>query len=116
MASEVESILGSVKKAIGPSESYDYFEPDLITHINSVFVILAQLGVGPVNGYAITSEDDLWTDFLPANDLRFNAAKTYMILKVRKIFDPPSNGTMAQAMDALIAEYEYRLCNPISPE
>ena len=116
MATEVESILGSVKKGIGPSESYDYFEPDLIMHINSTFVILQQLGVGPSTGYAITGEEETWADFLPEDDPRFNAAKSYMLLKVKKAFDPPQSGILLQAMNEMIAEYEWRLCNPVSTD
>ena len=41
-----ESILTSVKKLLGIDESYTHFDADLIMHINSVFSILGQMGVG----------------------------------------------------------------------
>lgn len=41
------SILNSVKKMIGISSDYKVFDQDLIVHINSVFMILHQLGIGP---------------------------------------------------------------------
>ena len=49
-----ESILTSVKKLLGIDESYTHFDADLIMHINSVFSILGQMGVGPKKGFAIS--------------------------------------------------------------
>ena len=43
----MDSILTSIKKLLGITEEYDHFDQDLILHINSVFGILTQLGVGP---------------------------------------------------------------------
>ena len=48
-----ESILTSIKKLLGIDESYTHFDADLIMHINGVFSILTQLGVGPPNGFSI---------------------------------------------------------------
>ena len=59
-----ESILTSIKKMLGPSEDYDYFDPDLIIHINSVFMILTQLGVGPSEGFSIKDKTAVWSDFI----------------------------------------------------
>ena len=41
----MESILTSIKKMLGITEEYEHFDSDLIIHINSVFMILTQLGV-----------------------------------------------------------------------
>ena len=59
-----ESILTSVKKLLGIDESYTHFDADLIMHINSVFSILGQMGVGPKKGFAISGADEKWSDFL----------------------------------------------------
>lgn len=75
-----ESILTSVKKLLGIDESYTHFDPDLIMHINSVFSILAQIGVGPANGFFITGEGETWSDFIGQNANRFSLAKSYMHL------------------------------------
>lgn len=53
-----ESILTSVKKLLGIDESYTHFDADLIMHINSVFSILGQMGVGPKKGFAISGADE----------------------------------------------------------
>ena len=104
-----ESILTSVKKLIGMTEDYDVFDTDLIIHINSVFMILRQLGVGPANGFTIQDKDDKWSDFIPADDIRFEGVKTYMALKTRLVFDPPSSSIIKACIDETIKELESRL-------
>lgn len=104
------SILNDVKKMIGPSEIYDQFNQDLIIHINSVFTILQQLGVGPKEGYSIVEGDEEWDDFMPGIESSniFQMIKSYMYLKVRMQFDPPT-GSVASAFEEQIKEYEWRL-------
>ena len=60
----MESILTSIKKLLGITEEYEHFDADLIMHINSVFMILRQLGVGPSEGFSIKDKDAVWNDFL----------------------------------------------------
>lgn len=110
----MESILNSIKKQLGITEEYDHFDPDIIMHINSVFMVLWQLGVGPSNGFHI--EDDLatWADFLE-DPTRLQMVKTYMGHKVRMLFDPPSNSTVANAINQAIAEFEWRLNIAVDP-
>ena len=47
------SILSSTKKTLGISASYTVFDQDIIMHINSVFALLNQLGLGPDEGFFI---------------------------------------------------------------
>ena len=61
----MESILTSIKKLLGIAEEYEHFDPDLIMHINSVFSILTQLGVGPSEGFSIVDDGAVWSDFIP---------------------------------------------------
>ena len=49
----MDSILTSVKKLLGLAEGYTAFDADLIMHINSVLMILNQMGVGPEKTFAI---------------------------------------------------------------
>ena len=37
-----ESILNEIKKMLGPGETYDHFDTDLIIHINSALNVLNQ--------------------------------------------------------------------------
>lgn len=114
----MESILNSVKKQLGITEEYDHFDPDIIMHINSVFMILWQLGVGPADGFYIEDDIASWEDFLD-DPTRLQMVKTYMGHKVRMLFDPPSNSTVANAMNQAIAEFEWRLniaVDPVKPK
>ena len=60
----MDSILTSIKKLLGIEEDYEQFDFDIITHINSVFAILTQLGVGPSEGFWITDKYTIWEDYI----------------------------------------------------
>lgn len=105
----MDSILTSIKKMLGITAEYTHFDPDIIMHINTVFLTLAQLGVGPSDGYSIEDDYATWSDFLPEGDKRFEAVKTYIYLKVRLVFDPPTSSAVIEAINRSIAELEWRL-------
>ena len=88
MEKNIPSILTSIKKLLGIAEEYQVYDADLIMHINSVFSILTQLGVGPADGFSIEDDDALWTDFIPEKS-KIEFIKSYMHLKVKLLFDPP---------------------------
>lgn len=104
----MESILSSVKKMLGLLDEYEYFDTDIIMHINSVFSVLRQLGVGPKEGFAIRDANDLWSDFLPEG-LKLEMVKTYVYQKVRLIFDPPASSAAVTAIEKSISEFEWRI-------
>ena len=105
----MESILTSTKKLAGLTEEYNHFDPDIIMYINSVFLVLKQLGVGPSEGFFIQTAEELWEDFIIDNAVIREAVKAYMGHKVRLKFDPPANSTLLQALKDSIAESEHRL-------
>lgn len=102
------SILTSTKKILGISADYTAFDLDIITHINSAFSTLTQLGVGPVEGFVIEDDSADWNDFIP-DDNQFNAVKTYVYLRVRIVFDPPATSYLLDALTKQIQELEWRL-------
>lgn len=102
------SILTSIKKLLGISEEYVHFDVDIIMHINSVFMVLAQLGVGPPDGFTITGKYENWNDFIK-DDTKIEAVKTYVYQKVRLLFDPPTSSAHLEALQRSIAEFEWRL-------
>ena len=104
----MDSILTSVKKIIGISEEDESFDTDLIMHINSVLMILNQLGVGPEDGFSITDKSAVWTDVIGDNKL-IEATKTFVGLKVRLIFDPPTSSAHIESLKEIIKEFEWRL-------
>ncbi len=105
----MESILTSIKKLLGIAEEYNHFDTDIIMHINSVFTILNQLGVGPSDGFSIADDTAVWTDFIPENDKDFELVKSYVHLKVKLIFDTPASSSIIEAMNRMINEFEWRL-------
>lgn len=111
----MESILISVKKMLGITEEYEHFDADLIMHINSVFMILTQLGVGSDKGFVIKGKDETWADFIP-EEKKLELVKSYMHLKVKLLFDPPMSSTVMEAMNRQISEFEWRLNVAVDPE
>ena len=103
------SILNSVKESIGITEEYTQFDNTLIMHINSVFVILNQIGVGPENGFSISDGTAQWSDFLPEDNKNYEAVKSYMGAKVRLMFDPPTVSVHMECLKQIISELEWRL-------
>jgi hypothetical protein len=107
MAEVDDSILDTTKKILGIAPEYTAFDLDIITHINSVFFVLNQIGVGPPEGFMITDNTSKWSDFIGAEAII--AVKSYMGLRVRLIFDPPATGPATDAMNKQADMFEYRL-------
>lgn len=105
----MESILTSIKKLLGIAGEYEHFDADIIMHINSVFMDLNQLGVGPDEGFSIIDEETYWTDYI--DDLvLLQAVKSYMYLRVKILFDSSSMGSATlSAYERQIAQWEWRL-------
>lgn len=104
----MESILTSIKKLLGIEEDYVHFDADIIMHINSVLSILTQLGVGPSDGYSIKDANATWDEFI-TNPAKLELVKSYVYLKVRLMFDPPSSSSAIESMKQLISELEFRI-------
>lgn len=102
-----DSILDTTKKMVGFDWDYTAFDIDIITHINSTFFTLQQLGVGPEEGFSITDNTSTWAEYTAGNNIQ--AVKSYMYLKVRMIFDPPANSFTQDAMKNQATEFEWRL-------
>lgn len=101
---ESKSILLTIKKMLG---SCDIFDVDIIVHINSTIMILQQLGVAPP-GFYITGEEDTWDDLLwGSKDLE--AVKSFIYLKTRLAFDPPTSSFVVDSIEKMIKELEWRL-------
>ena len=106
----MESILTSIKKLLGISEDYKQFDDDIIMHINTVFLNLTQLGVGPTEGFSIEDESDEWSEFVDIeNNAQLHAVKSYMYLKVKLLFDPPLSSAVIESTNRMISELEWRL-------
>lgn len=106
-----DSILKSIKKLLGISPDYAHFDPDIIMYINSAFMVLTQIGVGPPNGYAIEDDKDQWDDFIDKEEerLKLQSIQSYVYLKVKMVFDPPTSTAVLESMNNMIKELEWRL-------
>lgn len=108
MASDQDSILNTIKKLIGVDKDYDVFDTDLISAINGSFMILNQLGVGPLTPFFIEDSTKTWWDFSPDME-SIQLVKEYIKLRTRLLFDPPNTGVLHEAMERQISEFEWRL-------
>ena len=114
------TILTDVKQMLGLTEDYTPFDQELVMHINSVLMILNQLGVGNQN-FRITLTQtpgdnpqmvstETWTQFLGTSYLgNMEAVKSYVFTKVKLLFDPPASGTLMESYKKLADEFEFRL-------
>lgn len=100
------SILLTIKKMLGSDENYAAFDSDLITDINSVFLTLNQIGVGS-SGFQITGAEEVWSDFVKPS--AYPGIQSYVFLKTKLLFDPPSNSFLIDNIKKQIEEFEFRL-------
>lgn len=108
MSSLTDSIMLTVKKMLGIAQEYNAFDIDIIVDINSVFLALCQLGVGPKIPFQIQGEEETWSDFLGEDKEILPGVQTYVYLKTRMIFDPPTQSYVADAMQKQCDEFEWR--------
>ena len=103
----MESILTSIKKLLGIMPDYTNFDDDIIIHINTAFAMLNQLGVGPEGGFMIVDANSRWEDYTTEKNL--NMVKTYIYLKVRLLFDPPTSSALIESINRTLSEIEWRI-------
>lgn len=109
-----ENILSSIKKLLGLNDGVTVFDTDIVIHINTVFANLTQMGVGPQNdegkniGFKISTGKEVWGDFT-SNDILIENVKTYVYIKVKMVFDPPTSNALIDAYNAQAKELEWRL-------
>ena len=106
-----ESILISVKGSLGIPENYEYFDQQILFHLNSVMAILPQIGVGPPEGFIVEDETATWGDLIgdTSDKNKFLYVKSYVYLRVRLLFDPPSSSSVIDAMERQLRELEWRI-------
>jgi hypothetical protein len=104
----MESILTSIKKLLGISEEYVHFDNDIIILINTVLSDLNAIGVGPSNGFSITGDVETW-DNLVSDDEKLNNVKTYVFLRVKLLFDPPTQSSVLESYQRQADKLEWLL-------
>lgn len=104
----MESILTSIKGMLGIPEEHSFYDSVLIGHINTVFMILSQMGVGPHGGFSIQDADPTWSDYV-SEEMDMEGVKTYVALQVKLLFDPPTHSSAVESAKNMIKELEWRL-------
>ena len=107
-----ESILSTIKKLLGVTDDYDYFDQDLLIHINSALMSLSQIGVRPSQDFYTLDKDTTWSEYLGYDyqeNIDFGSIKSYIYLKVKLLFDPPQNSFTIEAINKMITEMEWRI-------
>ena len=107
-ATRTESIYESIKKLRGIGDEDDNFDSDLVLCINSSLSVLTQLGVGPDEGFSISTGQETWADFMGESKL-FNMAVDFVNMRVWLLFDPPTNASLYGEIDKMINELVWRL-------
>ena len=103
-----DSIFSSVKKVVGLLGDDGSFDEDILLHINSVVSTLRQLGLSIPADFYVRDDVQTWQDLLGEfRDL--DLVKSYMTMKVRLMFDPPSSSFGLKSMEEMAKEYEWRI-------
>lgn len=116
MSEVTESILDSVKKLLGLDPEFTEFDPDILMNINAAIFTLRQLGVGPDDGYTVTSREQTYEDFLGEDNKEIPQVKMYLVYKTRLGFDPPSSSFVLESIKEMIREAEWRLNAQVDPK
>lgn len=102
------SILLTIKKMLGIADDYTVFDQDIIVFINSTISVLRQIGVGPSTGYRITGPNETWSS-LVGDATNLEEVKTYIYLRVKRLFDPPASSSVLESFNSEVKELEWRL-------
>lgn len=112
---KTESILTSVKKLLGIDETCEEFDIDVMLNINAAIFTLRQLGVGPADGFTVTSKNATYSDFLGEDATLIPDVKMYLYYKTKLGFDPPASATVMECIKEMIRECEWRLNAEVDP-
>lgn len=103
----MDSILNSVKAYLGISEDDEAFDSDILMAINAIMVVLNQLGVGPSEPFTVRNAMQTWANLLGTNPI--GGVREYVNMRVRMLFDPPTNTYIMQALKEQTDELEWRI-------
>lgn len=104
-----ENILNSIKLMLGSEIDYVHFDTPITMFINSIFGVLFQLGVGPQDKpFELVDGTETWDEFLVQPN-QLNTVKTYIFLKTKLQFDPPTSSAVLKSYEDMASEYEWRL-------
>lgn len=104
----MDSILATLRSLLEVDVADSSYDSVLVPYVNSAIASLTQMGVGPSTGYSIVGATERWNDFVQDATL-LSLVKSYIHLKIKLIFDPPTNSTVIEAINHQISELEFRI-------
>ena len=102
-------VLTDVKQMVGASIYDDSFDVNIVIAINSVLAVLSDIGISEVDDTCLNVDDVMTWDELLKGRTDIKYIKSYIHLKVKMLFDPPSSSALLDAYNRQIAEFEWRL-------
>lgn len=103
-----ESILISVKEFLNIQRDYHSFDSEIMMHINSSIFKLFDFGVVKDQKFRVTGENEKWSDLLSDED-NLEAAKEYIFINTKLIFDPPQSSFVVETLKEIAKEDAWRL-------
>lgn len=103
---ETPTILNEIKQMLGIVPETTEFDIDILSNINSAFLILHQLGIGGSTAFYI-EPDSVWADL--KTTINHTIIRDYLYLKTKVVFDPPSSSSVTEAYNNRISELEFRM-------
>lgn len=102
-----QSIVNSIKNVLGLASDYTAFDESVLMFANTAFSTLTQLGVGPVV-FQVTDDSLEWSEFSD-DDTLLGLVKTYVLLRVKMLFDPPTTGYLVTSAKEQLEQLEWRI-------
>lgn len=100
-------VLELIKKQLGIETEDTSFDKDIIAAINTTLATLYEVGaietMQSLDDYLTT-----WEDLFEDQTIR-ELAKSYIYLKVRLLFDPPTNSSIQKSFEETAKELEWRI-------
>lgn len=103
------TIIEDLRKLLGENINQEAFDTDIMIHLNSVFLSLYQFGYTNKGKVIVVDKNTTWDDLKAMDDKFTEAVKSYIFLKIKIIFDPPSSSFVLETYKQQILEYEWRL-------
>lgn len=109
-----KSILKTIRKKVGLTMEDDSFDEDLLVDINSCCSYLSQIGVTTFDHFVVDSVDQTWDDCIP-DIAHLEDIKTFIWIRVKLAFDPPTNSFLVENLKEQLREAEWRINVAVDP-
>lgn len=101
-----ESVLDSIKKLLGITSDYGYFDADIIMYINAALQVFNQLAYDKT--FFIKGSDERWSDYVGSEE-DASMLKIYVYARVKAMFDNTQSSGSLDALNEVAKEMEFRL-------